>query len=333
MNQRPLFRPEVRQAQAHSLFGDVFINTPQSYWVTTIGAGVIFGATLLVLCYAKLTEQCEVRGYLTSDQGIMNLYPYESGVILKRYPSLGAHVKKNEPLFLIETRRHGLGEQNRDPQLDLYHQNQQSIAQELADKQREIKAFKQLLQQKLISSIDYTKKNQELLLIQQKNHQILGKIAQHQASGAYLVRAPKEGVISNLLHDSGQWVEPSKPLATLIPQHSQFIAKIYVPVSDARFLRVKAPLHIHLDAYPSQAFGDMKAQIQHISQSTLTDEQENKPFNIGQAYYTITARLKKPRRRGQESSPAPPLHYGMTLSARLQGERKTVWQWLYQQRT
>ncbi|WP_026069578.1 hypothetical protein [Legionella tunisiensis] len=50
---------------------------------------------------------------------------------------------------------------------------------------------------------------------------------------------------------------------------------------------------IRYDAYPYERFGTYKATIKEISQSIITDDEEEKPILIGEPYYKITAELDK----------------------------------------
>ena len=83
---------------------------------------------------------------------------------------------------------------------------------------------------------------------------------------------------------------------------------------------------IRYDAFPYARFGGVGAYIDGISQSILTDVEEDKPIRIGEPYYKVTARLEQQfvRVYGQQKH----MRHGMTVTAVIVGSRRKLWQWI-----
>lgn len=146
-----------------------------------------------------------------------------------------------------------------------------------------------------------------------------------QASGAYRLEAPVAGTVTALTAREGQVVSPQAPIMSIVPQNSDLRAELYVPSSAIGFLEVGQPVALALDAFPYQRFGTLPARVTSIASAPVTqaDAQGNST-----PVYLVTASLEHDafQAYGQEEE----LIAGMTLTARITTEERSLIEWLFE---
>jgi len=321
-----LFRPEALLRQRTRHFGTVFINTPVHYGILSVGLMSLLCFFVLFFILAAFSEKYVVKGYLNSTKGIVRVFPNRNGFVKKRMIHQGQHVNVGEALFLIDTSSKGYSVGKKSGILHQLSYKKQVLEKEILYKKNELEQLKGLVDKGFLSKSDYHLKQQALMVMSNQRRAVEMEIIQYHESQAYVVRAPITGVVSSVMVHQGQSISVSKPLAKLLPEHSQFIAELFVPVRHAGFLKKNDPVVIQYDAYSSSRFGTTKAMIQEISQIILTDEEDEKPFLLGEPYYKVTATLAK--QSIMAYGKAQPLQYGMTLMGVVIGPKKKLWQWV-----
>ena len=123
----------------------------------------------------------------------------------------------------------------------------------------------------------------------------------------------------------GQAAAQGQPLMAVMPAGSRPRAELYVPTQAAGFLAVGQEVRLAVDAFPYQRFGTVTARIAQIASTAVpraTAEGGTIPV------YLVTVELGAPfvtafgRRQ--------PLLPGMTLSARIVTERRSLFEWLFE---
>ncbi|WP_105102112.1 HlyD family secretion protein [Microbulbifer pacificus] len=153
------------------------------------------------------------------------------------------------------------------------------------------------------------------------------QIAQLHGQRAYIVKAPKDGIVNNLQIREGQQAQPNIPVLSLVPEGSGLNAELLVPVRSAGFLAPGQKLNIRYDAFPYQKFGLYPGEVVEVSDTLLLpDELLKAPVAIREPAYRVTARLDRPsvQAYGKDFALKP----GMTLSADVQLTERTLLQWL-----
>ena len=326
MSQISLFRPEAIAHATHKHHGAVFINTPVHYRVITLGCGVFVVCLILFVMFAEFSEKCIVTGYVNSTRGIAHAYPSRQGVIVKGYVSQGGHVKRGDPLFRIDTSDDGLGTSHSRDMFVPLQKRKGALDRDLAHKRQYLQALKPLLRKKYISSTDYQVKHDEILALEKQKNLLEMELIRYKQSRAYVVRAPTDGLVSAVMTHVGQHTQLGKPLLSILPRHAALIVELYIPVAKSGFLNPHDAITIHYDAYPYQRFGAAKGVIQTISQTILTDAEEDKPIRVRQPYYKVTATLDK--HEVMAYGKPRQIQQGMTLSAVIIGSKKKLWQWI-----
>jgi len=153
------------------------------------------------------------------------------------------------------------------------------------------------------------------------------QIARLRGNRAHVVMASVDGRVSNINLQTGQRVRFDSPLLSLLPADSQLVAHLLVPVRAAGFLQPGQQLLIRYDAFPYQKFGTQPGRITAVAASaSLPDESLHVPFKFSEPVYRVSALPATTHisAYGRDF----PLKAGMTLSADVQLERRSLLQWL-----
>lgn len=144
---------------------------------------------------------------------------------------------------------------------------------------------------------------------------------------SYIVKASRAGIISNMLIKVGQFVSTGSALFTLEPKNNVLRARLLVPVSAAGFVSPGQELNIRYDAFPYQKFGVYKGIVKTVSDSVLLpSELKGSLVNVDKPVYRIEANIETPfvNAYGKRI----PLKSGMTFSATVKLEDRTLLEWL-----
>ena len=325
MNPNRLFRQEVIEHNKNKQYGTVLINTPLPYAVLTIASSMVIGLVCLFLIVGEFSEKFIVNGYIESTKAMARVYPNKKGVIAKRFIQQGDVVEKGDKLFLIDTSYDGLGKKQKDIRAQL-QKKKHAIEQQIHAKREHVHALKPLLDKKYIPLATYNEQHDDLVALEQQKNNVDIELINEQREKSYLIRAPIAGIISSVLYQEGQYTQADKPMLKILPKNTDLMASLFIPVRQSGFLHHQNKVMIRYDAYPYQRFGSSSAHIDDISQTVLTDEEEDKPIRIGEPYYKVTAHLNQQfvRVYGQKKN----IRHGMTVSAVIVGSKRHVWQWI-----
>ena len=153
------------------------------------------------------------------------------------------------------------------------------------------------------------------------------------ASESSVIQASQPGVVSSIYAQTGQYIDLSKPLMTILPQSNVLVAQLYVPDIAIGFMDVGDIVLLRYQAYPYQKFGHAKARISSIAKTaiaaqnipsigtvSLQEQMNNKPV------YLVKAVLD--RQDIQAYGERLPLQVGMTLEADVLQERRKLYEWV-----
>lgn len=159
--------------------------------------------------------------------------------------------------------------------------------------------------------------------------EISQNIVQLQGQQAYIIKAPRTGVINGLQAKLGQQTRTNLPLLTIVPEEESIVANLLVPVRAAGFIEVGQPLDIRYHAYPYQKFGLYSGEILFISDAILLpSELRNAAISIQEPAYLIKATLDSESISAFGRNVA--LKSGMTLSADITLDDRNLIQWLFE---
>lgn len=150
------------------------------------------------------------------------------------------------------------------------------------------------------------------------------QIAQNEQSRGYVITAPVEGMITALTARLGQPVRPDQTLGMVVPDRSTVRAELYVPSAAVGFVDVGQEVRLALDAFPFERFGTLKARI--VATSAASSIRSSPPGST--PVYLVTAVVDRSSMSafGHRRALLP----GMTLSARIITERRSLIRWLFE---
>jgi len=325
MNNKSLFRQEVFNKTRNQYYGNVSINTPIHYLIPVLGSLVLVLLIIIFIFFAEFSEKFIVTGYLNSANGTVFIHADKSGVIVNSYVNQGVEVKKGDKLFLIDTSYDGLNNLSHSRIVEQLKKRIIRVIKEMDYKKMQLQEFKDLLEKKYISLTLFNEKKSEISALENERSNIEMELIKYKQDSYYIIRSPVDGMASSVVYKKGQHISSGKFLMKILPNEN-LVAELFVPVRQSGFLDQKSKIILHYDAYPYDRFGAYSASIKEISQSILTDQEEEKPISIGQPYYKVTANLNNQfvTLYGNQKK----IQHGMTFSAVIVGSKKKVWQWI-----
>jgi membrane fusion protein len=148
--------------------------------------------------------------------------------------------------------------------------------------------------------------------------------AQADLARGYVVTAPVEGVVTALSARLGQPATSARELMTIVPSHALPRIELYLPTAAAGFVRPGQDVRLAIDAFPYQQFGTVPARVATVSAATVSRQGPSGAFPV----YLVTATVPHPwiKAFGRQHALAP----GMTLTARIVTEKRSLLRWLFE---
>lgn len=156
------------------------------------------------------------------------------------------------------------------------------------------------------------------------------QITQWQNRQAYVIKAARAGIVSNLRARVGQQVTASQqtPLLTLHPEQGALSVQLLVPARAAGFIQQGQQLDIRFDAFPFQKFGIYSGRVTQLSDTVLLPgELQQVPVSVKEPAYLVIAQLDQDTVQAYGRDFA--LKSGMTLSADIRLEERSLLRWLF----
>ncbi len=154
-------------------------------------------------------------------------------------------------------------------------------------------------------------------------------LAQDQSELELVLRAQSDAIVSSVLVQQSNYVEPGQPIASLIPTPSTLKAEIFIPSTAIGFVHRGTKVAMHYAAFPYQKYGVQYGVIEQVSETPTQPAQlamllgQQPP---AQPMYRAIASLEKQQivTAGQQRVLAP----GMQLEAALLLEDRSIISWL-----
>ncbi len=327
MTRYSLFRKEAVQHAQYKHLGRVFLNIPWPYRRFSIIWCMVVLTLLCILCNQEYAEKWMLKGFINVKEGVTHTYVLKTGVIEVSHVYDGKLVKRGDVLFVVNT-SDSQGSHVHAEKIDQsFKKRLRGMQHELIYKQQFLKRLVPLLKKQYIARELFDQKREEIVVLKNQIHQLESEEAHFYQSQKAYIKAPISGMVSSVMAHVGQHVSPDKPLVSILPEKATYVAQLYVPVEKAGFLKMNDVLALHYDAYPYQRFGAVKAKVTSMSQSILTDKDEDKPLEINQPYYKAVASLETPFIRIHQAQQI--VQQGMTFTAVAMGMKRKVWEWLF----
>ncbi len=101
----PLFRESVVEAQREQALGTVLLIQPLPTRLLTLVAFVVAASLITLTFWGAYTRKERVKGFLVPTQGLIKVYPRETGTVVEKQIAEGERVAKGDPLFVIALER------------------------------------------------------------------------------------------------------------------------------------------------------------------------------------------------------------------------------------
>ena len=150
------------------------------------------------------------------------------------------------------------------------------------------------------------------------------QLAQADLAQGYALTSPVDGIVTALTARLGQPATADQQLMLVVPAGARPSVELYVPTTAAGFVARGQDVRVSVDAFPYQTFGTIRAEVADVSRAVINRQNVNGPVPV----YLVTATLSQPwvMAFGRKQ----PLMPGMTLSARIITEKRSLLEWLFE---
>ena len=143
-----------------------------------------------------------------------------------------------------------------------------------------------------------------------------------------VLTAPVAGEVGDIANEVGQRARPDASLVTIVPRGSRLEVWLYAPSRAIGFVRPGQEVRLHFDAFPYQKYGAGRGTVTAISRVPIEPSALDSALGIQEPVFRIRVAIDQavPKLRGAGAARLRP---GMTLSANLVLERRSLWEVLF----
>ncbi len=158
--------------------------------------------------------------------------------------------------------------------------------------------------------------------------------AESEARQRIVVLAPQDGVMTSVLAEVGQTVNPGVAMASLLPADAKLQAHLFAPSSAVGFVRQNQAVQLRYQAFPYQKFGHQSGMVAQVARAPLQASElsglplQGAPGAGPEPLYRITVTLD--RQTVAAYGQAQPLSPGMQLEADVLLDRRRLIEWLFE---
>jgi len=152
------------------------------------------------------------------------------------------------------------------------------------------------------------------------------KIAEVRGRRAYVIRAPSSGRVTTVQATVGQTADPKQLQLEIIPTDGVLRAELFVPTRAIGFIKPGQTVRILYDAFPYQNFGTYGGHVSKISQTILTGADASGPIALSEPAYRVTVTLDRQNISAYGKNIS--LQPDMSLKADIILDRRSLANWL-----
>jgi membrane fusion protein len=154
------------------------------------------------------------------------------------------------------------------------------------------------------------------------------ELAENEAKRGLNIRAPGAGIVSEIVADIGQLIDPSRAVANIIPKDSVLQAHLYAPSKSVGFIKEGDSVLLRYQAYPYQKFGQAKGKVKFVSKTSLVNSEIPAFVNKGDSFYRVTVELESQIIFAYESKKT--LLAGMVVEGDVMQETRNLYEWIFE---
>jgi membrane fusion protein len=153
-------------------------------------------------------------------------------------------------------------------------------------------------------------------------------LAQNEAQRAVVLRAPRQGVVTNLTVQNGQTVGAGQRLLSILPEGSLLQAELWLPSRAIGFLESGNRVVLRYPAFPYQKFGQKSGRVLEVSRSATAPSELTGVLGrtISEPLYRVLVELDQ--QTVSAYGKAEPLKPGMTVDADILLDRRRLIEWV-----
>jgi membrane fusion protein len=187
---------------------------------------------------------------------------------------------------------------------------------------------REMLNAKNELSMSQIKLSQQIGPLERKISEIEGALREHEAKREVDIRAPFDGIVSNIAVAKGDSLAADAAIATLLPRGSGLRAQLLVPTRASGFIAQGNDVVMRYDAFPFQRFGQYHGKVDAVSRTVWAAGEKVGALVAREPVYRVDVKLDRQTvmAGGQEMSLRP----GMILSADILLEKRTVFEWVFE---
>ena len=153
------------------------------------------------------------------------------------------------------------------------------------------------------------------------------QLTEADARRSIILTAPADGVVTTILAEVGQTVNPNLPLLSILPAGAELQAHLLIPTRAAGFIKPAQQVSLRYQAFPYQRFGHHRGEVMEIGRTVIQPSESSLPVAVQESVYRITVRL--PQQLVQAYGQAMPLQAGMVLDADIHIDRRRLIEWVF----
>lgn len=142
-----------------------------------------------------------------------------------------------------------------------------------------------------------------------------------------VLTAPVGGEVSAVSAEIGQRARPDASLVTIVPAGSRLQVWLYAPSRAIGFVKPGQEVRLHFDAFPYQKYGAGRGTVTAVSRVPIEPSTLDSALGIEEPVFRIRVAIDEavPKLKSGGARLRP----GMTLSANLVLERRSLWEVLF----
>lgn len=141
-----------------------------------------------------------------------------------------------------------------------------------------------------------------------------------------MLRAPVNGVVAAVNMRVGEAVKGNLPVVSIAPIGRLGI-ELLMPTRSSGFISRGQTVRVFVDAFPFQRYGALTGKVEQISRAPVMPQEYMSPVKFELPSYRVFVRLDQQAVRAYGK--IAPLQTGMTITASVVAERRTLLQWLF----
>lgn len=159
---------------------------------------------------------------------------------------------------------------------------------------------------------------------------VKNQLVRNESNENSYIYAPISGTATSILSQVGQYVDASKPLLVVIPEHEPLVAFLYATSKSVGFIKQNDSVRIRYKSFPYEKFGQYTGTVTHISKTamSLSDAVDfNIPAsNASEGLYKVTISLDEQYVNTYGKKTA--LVSGMEIDADVYLETRRLYEWV-----